>query len=186
MFLAETGYDPVNADFQSVIFPIRLLGHIFFSRCECRPRLPFRTSVFKTDVFAVPPTCYFYSVATGLDPACLLQLLFSKQAVLPIHPSYYSEEARLELAEVLKPRNAFQASCIAANVLFQAFQREGDSNPWETFASSRFPSVCLRPLGHLSISSGPIRIEQISRVLETLILTIKLRTHCKKLDLPIF
>ena len=45
-----------------------------------------------------------------------------------------------------------------------AWRREGDSNPRYAFTYARFPSVCLKPLNHLSISSQSILTQPESKI----------------------
>lgn len=44
------------------------------------------------------------------------------------------------------------------------WRREGDSNPRYAFTYARFPSVCLKPLNHLSISSQSILTQPESKI----------------------
>src|ERR1700686_1434625 len=43
-----------------------------------------------------------------------------------------------------------------------AWRRGWDSNPRSSFPDTRFPSVLLKPLGHLSTGENPIRLAQSS------------------------
>ena len=48
-------------------------------------------------------------------------------------------------------------------VWFRKFWRRGwDLNPRSSFPDTRFPSVLLKPLGHLSTAGSPIRLAQTS------------------------
>lgn len=44
------------------------------------------------------------------------------------------------------------------------WRREGDSNPRYAFTYARFPSVCLKPLNHLSIGSQSILTQPESKI----------------------